>query len=72
MGVGVGSLNTNVFVTLLVAVMVFIMPLVDWLVCRHLGLNLQEGVSTNPKADELMRLRQGVPSCGLVPGVLLA
>ena len=49
MGVGVGSLNTNVFVTLLVAVMVFIMPLVDWLVCRHLGLNLQEGVSTNPR-----------------------
>ena len=70
MGVGVGSLNTNVFVTLLVAVMVFIMPLVDWLVCRHLGLNLQEGVSTNPKADELMRLRQGVLL--LIFGVYLA
>lgn len=60
MGVGVGSLNTNVFVTLLVVVMVFFMPLVDWLVCRRLGINLQEGVSRNPHSDALLRLRQGV------------
>lgn len=70
MGVGVGSLSTNVFVTLLVATMVFIMPLVDWFVCSRLGINLQEGVSTNPNADALLRLRQGL--LYIIFGVYLA
>lgn len=58
MGFNIASASTNIIVTLLVATMVFVMPLVDWLVCRHLGLNLQEGVSENPNADALLHLRQ--------------
>ncbi|MBP3894595.1 MAG: VanZ family protein [Atopobiaceae bacterium] len=60
MGINIASASTTVFVTTLVAIMVFVMPLVDWLVCRHLGLNLQDGVSENPKADALLQLRQVV------------
>ena len=60
MRLNANSLGTNVMVTALVLLMVFVMPWVDRRVCRRLGLNLQGGISSNPKANALMRLRQGL------------
>ncbi|MBR1407943.1 MAG: VanZ family protein [Clostridia bacterium] len=52
------STATNLAVTLLVSVMVFGLPAVDRAVCSRLGLSLQGGVSTHPKAPLLLRIRQ--------------
>ena len=54
------SLTTNLAVTGLVLALVFLLPWMDRMICRRLGLNLQGGVSKNPKAEELLRLRQGL------------
>lgn len=51
------SLWVNLAVTGLVLVMVFVLPRVDRRVCARLGLNLQGGLSANPRADRLLRLR---------------
>ncbi len=48
----------TVGVTVLMVVMVFVLPWVDRMVCRKLGLSLNDGVSTNPKADKLLRIRK--------------
>lgn len=52
------SLTTNLVVTVLVLVMVFLMPWTDRRICKKLGLNLQGGVSANPHGDQLLRRRQ--------------
>ncbi len=54
------SLSTNLIVTGLVLMMVFLLPWIDRRVCKKLGLNLQGGVSAHPDADALLRLRQGI------------
>ena len=54
------SLLTNVLVTVFVAAMVFLLPWADRRICRRLGLNLNGGVSENPRADGLLQLRQGL------------
>ncbi len=54
------SLSTNLTVTALVLLMVFLMPWADRKICKKLGINLQGGVSSNPKAETLLRTRQGV------------
>ncbi len=54
------SLVTNILVTCLMLVMVFLLPGMDRKISQKLGLNLQGGVSTNPRADALLRLRQGL------------
>lgn len=54
------SLSTNVFVTVLVLALVFVLPWLDRKICRRLGLNLQGGVSENPRAEGLLRLRLGL------------
>ena len=51
-------LSTNIIVTVLVLVMVFLLPLLDRRICARLGLNLHHGVSSNPKADALLQIRQ--------------
>ena len=56
----VNGLTTNIFVTALMLVMVFVLPWIDWRVCKRLGLNLQGGLSTHPKAETLLRLRQSL------------
>ncbi|MBQ4435193.1 MAG: VanZ family protein [Clostridia bacterium] len=56
----VNGLTTNVFVTALMLVMVFVLPWIDRRVCKRLGLNLQGGLSTHPKAETLLRLRQSL------------
>ena len=60
MRLNANSPGTNLLVTALVLAMVFVMPLVDRRVCRQLGLNLRGGVSRNPRADSLLKLRQGL------------
>lgn len=57
MGINIGSTGVNIAVTVLVAVMVFLMPWVDRRIAAKYELNLQGGVSKNPRADELMQLR---------------
>ena len=51
------SLATNIAVTVLLAVMVFLLPWTDRKICKKLGLNLRGGVSENPRADQLLRTR---------------
>ena len=51
-------LSTNIIVTALVLVMVFLLPLIDRRVCARLGVNLHHGVSSNPRADALLQIRQ--------------
>ncbi len=51
-------LSTDLLVTVLVAVLVFLLPWLDRRICRKLGLNLWHGVSENPHADALLSLRQ--------------
>ena len=60
MKLNANSLQTNLLVTALVLIMVFVMPWVDRRVCRGLGLNLQGGVSQNPRANSLLKMRQGL------------
>ena len=55
--VNADSLTTNLLVTGLVLVLVFLLPWVDRRVCRRLGLNLQGGISTHPRAASLLRTR---------------
>ena len=54
------SLTTNAAVTVLVLALVVLMPWMDRRICKKLGLNLQGGVSRHPKAEALLRLRQGI------------
>lgn len=54
------SLTTNLAVTGLVLALVFLLPWLDRTTCKKLGLNLQGGVSSHPRAEALLRLRQGL------------
>ncbi len=56
----VNNLPMLAAVTFGVAVMVIGIPFVDRRVSRHLGLNLQGGLSRNPRADSLLKLRRGI------------
>ena len=58
--ISANSLPVNIAVTVLVAVMVFVLPRVDRSVCRRLGLNLRGGVSSHPRAAALLRIRRGI------------
>jgi len=60
------SLALNLLVTLLVAVLVFLLPWADRRICRRLRLNLEGGLSENPDADRLLRLRQRLLALGLL------
>ena len=67
----VNSLEMNLLVTLLVAVLVFLLPWADRLICRRLRLNLEGGLSENPDADRLLRLRQRLLVFGFLLYLLL-
>lgn len=64
MTLNANSLQTNLLVTALVAVMVVVLPWADRRICRGLGLNLSGGLSANPRADRLLRLRKGLLAAG--------
>ena len=51
-------LSTNLLVTALVLLMVFVLPWLDRRICRRLKLNLQGGVSENPRADSILQIRR--------------
>lgn len=57
MALNANSLSTNLLVTALVLVMVLLLPWADRKICKKLGLSLTGGVSKNPNADTLLRLR---------------
>ena len=54
------ALSTNLLVTGIVLVMVFVLPWADRRICRKIGLNLTGGVSENPRADSLLRVRSAL------------
>ena len=59
------SLKMNVVITVLVLFLVFLLPWADRRICRRLRLNLEGGLSDNPNADRLLRLRQRLLTLGL-------
>ena len=62
----INSLTTVICVTALVAVMVLMLPWLDRKISSRLGLNLHGGLSTNPNADRLLRIRQRILVFGIV------
>ena len=56
----------NLLVTVMVAMLVIVLPWADRKICGRLGLNLQGGLSPNPRADRLLKIRQGILTAGLV------
>ena len=58
MDLDVNILEINLLVTVFVAVLVFLLPLLDRRICARLGVNLQHGLSSNPNADRLLRVRR--------------
>ena len=70
MTLNANSLRTSLLVTILVAVMVVVLPWADRRICRRLGLNLHGGMSSNPRADELLQLRKILLAAGF--GLYLA
>ena len=57
MGFNPNGLTANVMVTILTLVMVFILPALDWYICRRVGVSLTDGVSTNKNADKILHIR---------------
>lgn len=60
MRLNANAISTNIAVTTLVAVLVLLLPWLDRRICAKLGVNLHHGVSENPHADFLLRVRQGI------------
>lgn len=50
----------NGFIALCVLALCIGLPLIDHSVCKHLGLSLTHGISTNPHAEKLQRRRRRV------------
>ena len=65
------SLTTNILVTAIVTVFVILLPFLDRRICRWLGLSLRGGVNAHPKADRLLRIRQGILTAGVIAYLLL-
>ena len=62
---------TNLLVTLVVALLVVFLPWADRKLCGRLGLNLRGGLSANPRADRLLKIRQGILTSGLAVYLLI-
>ena len=58
MTIPVNNPITLAAVTGFVTIFIVLLPYIDRRVCRRLGLNLQHGLSANPNADNLLKLRQ--------------
>ena len=56
------SLTTNILVTVMVGLLVIVLPWMDRKICARLGVNLHGGLSPNPQADRLLRIRQATLS----------
>ena len=56
---GLGSTEfVSIMVTVMMIVMIFVLPWLDRTICRKLGVSLNDGVSTNPDADRILRIRK--------------
>ncbi len=66
MSLDANSLSTNILVTVMVAVLVILMPWLDRKICGRLGLSLRGGVNAHPRADRLLRIRQGILTAGVI------
>ena len=71
MTIDANSPVTNLLVTAMVVLLVVVLPWADRKICGRLGLNLQGGLSTNPRADRLLKVRQGVLTAGLIVYLLI-
>ena len=56
----INSPVTNLLVTVMVALLVLILPWADRKICSRHGVSLTGGVSTNPRADLLLSIRQEI------------
>ncbi len=61
----INNLTTVICVTAMVAVMVLMLPWLDRKIAARHGLNLHGGLSSNPDADRLLRIRQRILTLGL-------
>lgn len=71
MTLNANSLATNLLVTAMVGLLVIVLPWVDRKVCGRLGISLHGGLSTNPRADKLLKIRQGILIAGLTVYLLI-
>ena len=65
------SLEFHVLITVFVAALVILLPWADRRICRRLKVNLEGGLSENPDADRILRLRKRLLSAGVVFYLLL-
>ena len=71
MNLDANSLETNLLVTALVALLVVVLPWADRKICGRLGVNLHGGLGSNPQADRLLKIRQGILTAGLAGYLLI-
>ena len=51
---------TGILVTVMTVVMVLFLPWLDRRICSRLGVSISDGISTNPNAEKLLRLRRAI------------
>ena len=71
MSLDANSLTTNILVTVIVTVFVILLPWLDRKICGWLGLSLRGGVNAHPRADKLLKIRQGLLTAGVILYLLL-
>ena len=59
------SLELHIAITVFVAVLVILLPWADRRICRRLKVNLVGGLSENPDADRILRLRKRLLTAGV-------
>ena len=59
------SLELHIAITVFVAVLVILLPWADRQICRRLKVNLVGGLSENPDADRILRLRKRLLTAGV-------
>lgn len=62
----VNNLATVLGVTAMVAAMVLLLPWADRKICAKLGVSLTGGLSANPDADRLLRIRRRLLTAGIL------
>ncbi len=67
----INSPVTNLLATAMVALLVIILPWADRKLCSRHGVSLTGGVSTNPRADLLLSIRQGILITGLALYIII-
>ena len=50
--------STGVLVAIMTVIMVIVLAWLNRLICKKLGVSISDGISTNPKADSILRIRK--------------